>query len=179
MQIEPAFKLGRYADQMPTETEDFLAAYRESKRRAAKYGKDIAYSGARIDYLGNHFCAVSQDSFALLPDGTVSSCFEACTHSSPLVDFFFYGKQDEKGEHHFDLDRLGFLRHQAVQFREHCRGCFAKWTCAGDCLYKAMNVNGAGEFAGTTRCHINRELTKDLIIDKITEAGGICWHEMS
>jgi uncharacterized protein len=179
VQIEPAYQIGRYADQPSAETEAFLDAFRESQRRAKKYGKQITYSGARVGILTNHFCATSQDSFALLPDGTVSSCFEACSHSNPHASIFFYGQPDETGGYHFDMERLNVLRRQGVQNREHCRECFAKWTCAGDCFHKSVVINGGVmEFAGTGRCHINRELTKDQILDRIAEAGGLCWHEL-
>ena len=180
VQIEPAFQIGRYADQLPTETEAFLAAYRESQKRAEKYGKKLVYSGARIGVLTSHFCSLSKDSFALLPDGTVSSCFEAFSNSNPYGHIFFYGKEDsaQKSGYQFNMDRLNFLRQQSVQNREHCKECFAKWTCAGDCYHKAVVVTGGKEFTGTGRCYINRELTKDLILGKIEEAGGVCWHEL-
>ena len=179
VQIEPAFLIGRYAGQQPTETEAFLAAFRESQIRAKKYGKKIIYSGARIGVLTSHFCSLSTDSFALLPDGTVSSCFEAYSRTNPYGHIFFYGEEDSgSAGYHFDMDRLNFLRYQSVQNREHCRECFAKWTCAGDCYHKAVVVTGKKEFTGTGRCHINRELTKDLIMEKIKEAGGVCWHEL-
>lgn len=180
IQIEPAFQIGRYADQPPTETEEFLAAFREAQQRAKKHGKELTYSGARLGTLTNHFCAVSRDSFSLLPDGTVSACFEVCSHSNPYGKIFFYGEPDDAtGGYRFDMERLNFLRRQAVQYRDHCQGCFAKWTCAGDCYHKAVAVNdGMREFTGTGRCHINRELTKDQILDRIADAGGLCWHEL-
>jgi uncharacterized protein len=179
LHIEPAYQMGRYADRPSAETEEFLTAFREAKQRAKKYGMNLIYSGARLGTLTNHFCAVSQDSFALLPDGTVSSCFEACTKNARYGNIFFYGKANETAGYDFDMERLHFLRRQAVQYREHCQGCFAKWTCAGDCFHKAVAVNGgATDFKGTGRCHINRELTKDLILEKILEAGGLCWHEL-
>ncbi|MDR2423698.1 MAG: radical SAM protein [Prevotellaceae bacterium] len=180
VQVEPAYQIGRYADKPNAETEEFIAAFREAQRRAKTAGKQLTYSGARVGTLTNHFCAMSQDSFALLPDGTVSSCFEACSRSNPHGDIFFYGQPDETtGAYRFDMERLNFLRRQAVQFRKHCKGCFAKWNCAGDCYHKAVVVNGgAKEFAGTGRCHINRELTKDQILERIADAGGLFWHEM-
>jgi uncharacterized protein len=179
VQIEPAYQIGRYADKPSAETKEFLDAFREAQRRARKYGKRLSYSGERVGTLTNHFCAASQDSFALLPDGTVSACFEACSHSNPYAEPFFYGQQDDAGGYRFDMDKLEFLRRQAVQYREHCRECFAKWTCAGDCFHKAIAVNGSvKEVAGTGRCHINRELTKDRILECIADAGGIFWHEL-
>jgi uncharacterized protein len=177
LQLEPAYQMGRYADKPTAETEEYISAYREAQLRARKHNKSLTYSGAQTDTLKNHFCAASQDSFALLPDGTVSSCFEACTRSALYGNIFFYGHSNASGGYDYDRSRLDFLHRQAVQYREHCQGCFAKWSCAGDCFHKAIAVNGGSTvFNGTGRCHINRELTKDQIISKIVEAGGLCWH---
>jgi len=73
---------------------------------------------------------------------------------------------------------LNNLRNQAVEHREYCRGCFAKWHCAGDCYHKSLTVNGSEEFAGSERCHITRELTKDQILERIADSGGLFWHGM-
>lgn len=64
-----------------------------------------------------------------------------------------------------------------MQHRAFCQGCFAKWTCAGDCYHKALTVSGNEEFQGSDRCHITRELTKDQILAKIAASGGLFWHE--
>lgn len=179
IQIEPAFQIGRYAGQMSAETEEFVTAFREAQCRAKKYNKEIVYSGARLGILTNHFCALSQDMFAILSDGTVSSCFEACTINSPYKELFFYGKEDKQSNgYRFDMRRLNFLRKQSVQNRKYCSGCFAKWHCAGDCYHKAVVESNKKEFRGTNRCYINQELTKDLILSRIEEAGGLCWHEL-
>lgn len=179
IQIEPAFQIGRYAGQKSAETEEFLTAFRESQYRAKKYGKEIIYSGSRIDTLTNHFCALSQDMFAILSDGTVSSCFEACTKNSPYGEIFFYGKEDQQGKGYcFDMKRLNYLRKQSVQNRKYCHGCFAKWHCAGDCYHKVVVETNKKEFMGSSRCYINQELTKDQILTRIEEAGGLCWHEL-
>jgi uncharacterized protein len=72
---------------------------------------------------------------------------------------------------------LNNLRDLSVQQREFCQGCFAKWTCAGDCYHKALTISGPGEFQGSDRCHITRELTKDQLLEKIAASGGLFWHE--
>ena len=70
------------------------------------------------------------------------------------------------------------LRAQAVQNRACCQGCFAKWTCAGDCYHKSVDLHGeGGEFAGAGRCLVTRELTKDLILTRIAASGGLFWRE--
>jgi uncharacterized protein len=126
--------------------------------------------------LTNHFCGITKDSFALSPDGNVSACYEVFSEDNTWAKTFFYGQPDSQTKgYRFNLPVLNNLRNQAVQHREYCEGCFAKWTCAGDCYHKSLTVNGPGEFAGSDRCHIIRELTKDQILAKISEAGGVFW----
>jgi uncharacterized protein len=177
LQVEPSYQLGRWASAPSAETVDFLTAYREAERRALLLGQRISYSGARLGSLTNHFCGVTQDSFCLSPDGNVSGCYEAFSEDNPLASTFFYGAPDGEGGYRFDLRTLEHLRRQAVQHRPYCAGCFAKWHCAGDCYHRALTVNGPGEFAGSERCHITRELTRDQILERIAQAGGILWHE--
>ncbi len=178
IQVEPSYQLGRWTNAPTAETEDFIAAYREAQARAHTYGREITYSAARLGLLTNHFCGITQDSFALSPDGNVSSCYEVFSEDNPLANFFFYGEPEKAaGKFRFNLPVLNNLRNLAVQHREFCQGCYAKWTCAGDCYHKALTVSDDGEFHGSDRCHITRELTKDQILEKIAAAGGLFWHE--
>ncbi|MDX2042846.1 MAG: SPASM domain-containing protein [Acidobacteriota bacterium] len=178
IQVEPAYQLGRWTAAPSAETEEFIAAYREAQARARQHSRAISYSAARAGLLTNHFCGVSQDTFALSPDGNVSSCYEVFSEDNPQAKFFFYGAPaEETGQYRFNLPVLNNLRHLGVQHREFCRGCFAKWSCAGDCYHKALTVTGSEEFQGSDRCHITRELTKDQILEKIAAPGGLFWHE--
>jgi uncharacterized protein len=177
IQVEPAYQLGRWREAPSAETDAFIDAYRRAQRRAAAHGRDIFFSAARMGQPANHFCGVTQDTFALSPDGNVSACYEVFSEDNRFSDVFFYGRPDEGRGYQFDLRTLDRLRGQAVQSREYCQGCFAKWTCSGDCYHKAIDVTGSLEFAGTDRCHITRELTKDLILERIAAAGGLFWHE--
>jgi uncharacterized protein len=175
IQVEPSYQLGRWADAPSAETEEFLAAYREAKARARELGRDISFSGARVGLLSNHFCGVTQDAFSLSPNGNVSACYEVFSEDRPFADRFFYGRPEREG-YAFNLAVLEQLRGQSVQNRRHCQGCFAKWSCGGDCYHKALHGSLEDTFAGTERCHIIRELTKDQILDQIQAAGGWFWH---
>ncbi|MBX3278399.1 MAG: radical SAM protein [Acidobacteria bacterium] len=178
IQVEPAYQLGRWASAPSAETDEFIAAYREAQARAHARDRAISYSAARVGLLTNHFCGVSQDTFALSPDGNVSSCYEVFSEDNSWAKFFFYGAPEpESGKYRFNLPVLNKLRGLSVEHREFCRGCFARWSCAGDCFHKALTINGEGEFQGSDRCHITRELTKDQILEKIALSGGLFWHE--
>lgn len=178
IQVEPAYQLGRWRNAPSAETADFIAAYREAQMRARSFGREITFSAARLGMLTNHFCGVSQDSFALSPDGNVSSCYEVFSEDNPWAKFFFYGSpQIGNGKYRFELPVLNNLRNLAVQNREFCKGCFARWSCAGDCYHKSLTISGEQEFEGSDRCHITRELTKDQILERIAASGGVFWHE--
>lgn len=178
IQVEPAYQLGRWTTAPSAETEEFIAAYREAQARARAHGRAINYSAARVGLLTNHFCGVSQDTFALSPDGNVSSCYEVFSEDNPQAKVFFYGTPEpETSQYRFNLPVLNNLRKLGVQHREFCQGCFAKWSCAGDCYHKALTISDSKEFQGSDRCHITRELTKDQILEKIAASGGLFWHE--
>jgi uncharacterized protein len=178
IQAEPAYQIGRWAGAPSAETGAFVAAFREAQARAKKHGCEVTFSAARTGALTNHFCGATQDLFAITPDGAASACYEVFDETNPRANIFLYGKTGADGAWRFDKEKLAFLRGHSVDKRDHCAGCFARWTCGGDCLHKALTVSGSGAFAGTDRCNIIRELTKDQILTRIAEAGGVCWHAL-
>lgn len=172
LQVEPSYQLGRWRDAPSAETDSFIAAFRE----AQALGHEISFSTVRIDTLADHFCGATQGSFCLTADGNVSSCYEAFVEEAPWAELFFYGAPNDKGDgYHFNRTRLEHLSRHRVSERTFCRGCFARWHCGGDCLYKAFSVAGP-DLVGTPRCRITRELLKDQILARIAKAGGLFWH---
>jgi uncharacterized protein len=177
IQVEPAYQLGRWRTAPSAETEEFIDAYREAQSRAGGYGQEIQYSAARVGVLTNHFCGITRDNFSLSADGNVSACFEAFSEDNEFADIFFYGKPAKDSGYRFDRSALEHLRSQTVEHHALCQGCFAKWNCAGDCYHKSLSVNGRGEFPGSERCHITRELVKDQLLSRIAASGGLVWHQ--
>lgn len=179
IQVEPVYQMGRWRTAPSAETAAFIDAYRLAQSVAKRHGKEITFSAARLGSLSNHFCGITKDSFCLTTDGQVSACYETFITENEWSKVFFYGKPDtDLNGYQFNLPVLNKLRNLAVQNRPFCQGCFAKWTCGGDCYHKSLTVNGEGEFQGTDRCYIIRELTKDQILQRIKDAGGTFWHEM-
>jgi uncharacterized protein len=178
IQVEPAYQLGRWQDAPSAETEEFIAGFRAARIAAREYGQTIHFSAARLGTLTNHFCGVTQDSFCLTADGNVSGCYETFLEVNPWAKVFLYGGFDRQEQtFRFNLPVLNNLRRQTVENRAFCQGCFAKWTCAGDCYHKSLSLHGEGEFSGSDRCHITRELTKDQILERIADSGVGFWHE--
>jgi uncharacterized protein len=178
IQIEPVYLLGRGVNEKSAETDEFIEAFRSSQAIAEAHGRKIVFSGARVGSITNHFCGATQENFCLSANGNVTSCHEVFSEENPLAKVFFYGRpnQDAQG-YSFEISALNHLRNQAVENRQYCQDCFARWSCGGDCYHKWLAQSGGGEFNGSARCHIIRELSKDQILEKIEASGGTFWHD--
>jgi uncharacterized protein len=178
IQVEPAYSIGRGETMPSANTMRFIHAFRSARTIANQLNVTLSYSPARLDRLSNHFCGITQDEFSLSADGNVSACYSCFAEEDNLAEVFFYGKPDEQSRRYvFDMPVLDKLRSWSVRHLDFCQGCFAKWHCAGDCYYNTLSVNGRGQFTGSERCHITRELLKDEILSHITASGGQFWHE--
>ncbi|MCC6862797.1 MAG: radical SAM protein [Bryobacterales bacterium] len=174
--VEPVYRMGRWSGRPSPESLEFLEAFRQAKDRARPYGRPVGFSGARVGLLTNHFCGVSRDSFAVAPSGSVTACYEVFSETRPWASTFFYARPDAGSGYEFNLPVLNHLRNLSVESKPHCRQCFARWTCAGDCAYQSLCLQSDGESLPGNRCHIIRELTKDMILERIEASGGPAWH---
>jgi len=173
IQAEPLFAVGRAHDAgMPAvDPRLFVAQFRQAAQAARRHGVQLKYSGARFGTTTNAFCKAAGDSFAVTPDGHVTSCYEVADAADPRSALFFFGRLDqERGEFEFDPARLDTLRRLTVEHKPHCHDCFCKWHCAGDCPAKLATLGDAWDPSTSLRCHINRELTKDQMLECL-EAG--------
>jgi uncharacterized protein len=169
IQAEPVFDVGRAAaNHIPAiEPQAFVNAFRAARTIARKFGRELRYSGARLSG-GSTFCKVAGESFAVNPEGLVTSCYEVSSADDPRSSLFIYGRFDRvSGRFEFDDERLRRLRTLTVQHKPQCQGCFCKWHCAGDCSAKLAQLGDAWDASRSPRCHMNRELTKDLILQEL------------
>ena len=175
IQAEPLYRMGRGRDAADAETGAFIEAFRAARRASPKAAKLLRFSGARLGTVTRRFCGVTSDNFCVSPAGNVSACHEVADERQPWAGRFFYGRPSA-GESGFDFDRRVYtdLRAHTVDRLDYCGGCFAKWSCAGDCYHKALHWDPV-EFAGAGRCDIVRALTKDQILEKIAASGGVYW----
>lgn len=177
VQVEPVYQFGRGEGAESAETEEFIHAYRAAQQRARELGGNLAMSPVRIGALTDHFCEATKGSFCLTTSGNVTSCYEVFAEDLPWASHFFFARLNQRGGYEIDEDVLNKLQEQSVHKRRYCRDCFARWDCAGDCYHKALMANGEGEIKGTGRCRIIRELSKDMLLDRIAACGGIVWQD--
>ena len=175
IQVEPLYRMGRGRDAADAETGVFIEAFRAARRTSGKAARLLRFSGARLGTTTNRFCGVANDNFCVSPTGNISACHEVADEHQPWAERFFYGRPSA-GPSGFDFDEQVYtaLRAHTVDRLEYCGGCFAKWSCAGDCCHKALHCDPV-EFSGAGRCEIVRALTKDQILEKIAASGGVFW----
>ncbi len=175
IQVEPLYRMGRGRESADAETEAFIEAYRAARRTSSKAARLLRFSGARFGKPTNRFCGVANDNFCVSPAGNISACHEVADERQPWAERFFYGSPSaDTSGFEFNERIYTALRLDTVDRLEYCRGCFAKWNCAGDCRHKALHWD-SGEYAGAGRCAIIRALTMDLILEKIAGSGGVFW----
>lgn len=179
IQIEPVYSEGRAAGGPGIDPDRFVELFAQADEIGRAHGRLVYYSAARAGMVTRHFCGVTRDSFALTPSGHVSACYEAFSDRHELASEFFYGRLASDGSVAFDGDALERLRGRTVDRRPYCQGCFAKWSCAGDCHVKQLEHDGRPAHEVPPRCRITRELTKRQILSKIEQGGGLFWHEPS
>jgi uncharacterized protein len=167
IKIEPVFIQGRAAlSKVNTPlASEFVKRFIKAQKTACKYKKELLYSGSRFEVLTNTFCQASGLSFAVTPEGYITSCYEVLEKSNPASDIFFYGKI-EKGKIFIYQNKFDSLTSLTVEDKEKCRNCFVKFHCAGDCPLKDI-LTEKGDTHYTYRCTINRELTKTQLIKSI------------
>ncbi len=176
LHLEPIWWCGRCATsgiQKPSD-KAFVDGFLAALGRSRELGVEIHYSGARLDVLTSKFCAAPGDNFTVLPEGVVTSCFEITELDDPRAAIFHYGRfQPETGSFRFDQQRLTALRRLSVEHLDFCADCFCKWHCAGDCLAKVLNDSQAPQHRGSTRCKLNRALTRASLEELVQQADSV------
>jgi len=174
LHFEPVFLSGRHrrtdgrAVSADAFAENFIAAY----DRANSRGVTLRYSAARLGGPFLSFCGVAQDPFSITPDGDVTACFEVCRRENPLSEEFYFGRfNGERGGFDIDVERLASLRSVIVLNKPLCDGCFARWSCAGDCPVKMGRLKLDFQ-KPSPRCHMNRAITKSLLVRALE--GRLC-----
>jgi uncharacterized protein len=172
IQIEPVFQAGRARRNRvtPVVPREFVEQYRKAQTVARSYGKELKYSGARLQTITNTFClAATGNSFCVTPDGLVTSCYEVSNPEDPRAALFLYGHLDFLAKaFSFDEDKIQKLLSLRVENKPHCKNCFCKWHCAGDCPAKLALLGNAWDPSLNPRCYIIQELTKDQLKERLS-----------
>jgi uncharacterized protein len=168
--VEPMFPLGRGSSIKAPSSEDFVSNFRKAKLIAKSYERKLTYSGARLDTTTSVFCKALEDSVVITPEGLISCCYEIIDKENPVSDYFIHGYFDkERKQLIFDKQKQANLQEIIIKENEKCSDCFCKFHCAGDCPVKTISSKFDDSGNGLDRCYINKELTKDQLLEVLGE----------
>jgi len=165
---EPMFPMGRGNQLAPPSTNDFIYHFRKANKIAKRHNVELIYSGARLRTTTSIFCQALDNSMVVTPDGSLSCCYEVFSSNDPASSYFFYGYFDkQRRKLVFNEEKRQRLFSLIDEERKKCQTCFCKYHCAGDCPVKSIFHKISKDEVQFDRCHINRELTKDQLIDAL------------
>lgn len=174
MQVEPSFntKRGGHGDFEASGGKRFAEAFLEAYDIAAKAGRRLAYSGARLGLTTSTFCTAPFNALIINPHGTLVTCYEITNPSHPLYEISTIG-QIRDGEISYDY-RVRFRLHEFMnQRRDSCKECFCYWSCAGDCYTRTFSPSPGGHLEHSARCEINRWITQGILLKNLANSGGV------
>jgi uncharacterized protein len=178
LHFEPLAEAGRCKDtyfRMP-DLDTFFKNFISASSKAKEYNvKLYASSCGEFDKLKTVYCGAAGENFYVTPEGYVTSCIEVSKLSDPRSKTFFYGKYNfVTKSFEFNLEQLQKLRTRYCPNIPACANCFAKYSCAGDCLAKITTESGGDMFDTTKnpRCGLAQKFLLDNILTKLYSGGA-------
>ncbi|MFP4475864.1 MAG: radical SAM protein [Desulfatibacillaceae bacterium] len=145
----------------------FVKAFLEAHDAGAALGVFVYTSGARPWVLADRFCSASSDALTVLPDGSLSLCYEVFGNDHPLAGKMVWGDLLPDGSIRERPGVRRACREAVAARRRECVGCFCRWHCAGDCPARWMGRESHA------RCQVNREITTGLLLRYMQRGGGV------
>jgi uncharacterized protein len=168
LHLEPVFEIGRAVETKKTapEPKTFVREYIKAQDVLRGGGTKVVFSGARQETLCCSFCSVCNNAFTVTAEGNVTACYEICTYKDPRAPRYIYGKFDGE-KFFFEKNKLKELAGLHVGNIPHCKDCFAKWHCGGDCVAKVLGTKSVDAHTGSPRCVMTRALIYRQILEKL------------
>lgn len=175
IQVEPSFGTGRAKTNNLAIKDNrlFVEQFMKARDIASHHERNLYYSGARPWINTASFCTAHQNALVVTPGGLLSSCYEISWSGHPLAELFHFGKITPGGELEIEYSKRKKLEKLVNERKESCRTCFCYWHCAGDCPAKIILPSSFDINPFPERCDVNREITKQILINYLIENDGV------
>jgi uncharacterized protein len=176
LQVEPTFNTSR-GGHGDASNEDMLAfgdAFLEAWDIAGQAGRRFYYSGARAGMRRSTFCTAPFQALITDVSGALVTCYEVTGPLHPLYELSRIGQVDENNQQvNVENAARSHLLGLIGARREACQDCFCYYSCAGDCYARAFVEGPNGHLVHGSRCVLNRQLTRRLLLYLIAQNGGV------
>jgi uncharacterized protein len=179
IQVEPAFNIQRGAHASPDQDQykQFVIAFQDAYNVADKNNAKLSYSGARPGTMSGIFCTAPYNAIVVNPENYLVACYEIVNPEHPQANLSTFGKIQAGTVWIDEKKRKSFYETLQDRFNKICTDCYCRWTCAGDCFTRAFSEKG-GHLEFGPRCLMNREITKNIILNLIHKQQGV-WRSFS
>jgi coproporphyrinogen III oxidase-like Fe-S oxidoreductase len=166
LRFEPSYALGSTGAPFPVRDAGlFVEHFIKAQHVALSYGRQLVFSGVRIDEMHGPFCDVARDTLRLLPDGTVSGCFSRINGNdcnSIYCNLGGYNRQSDSIV--LDTNRIAEMRRRAFTVPARCRKCINAYHCSRGCpefciVTNFLGLSGSARTKLKFRCRVHRLLT--------------------
>jgi uncharacterized protein len=179
MQVEPAFNIQRGTHLPPHQNQyrKFSMVFIKAHEVALQYHATLTYSGARPGIVTRTFCTAPYNAIVINPEDAIVACYEIVNGKQPLSKISVFGSITNGDIIFNQSKRDRFYELLRDRWNITCKNCFCRWSCAGDCFPRAFSSGENGHLEENPRCDMNREITKNLILDLIYKHEGV-WRGM-
>lgn len=136
----------------------FIQDYTYLLEQSEELGIKVRTLSDDVGRVSAGFCDADGSIFAVMPDGSVSSCTRVTRADEALAKMFFIGEVTEEGVYIYPA-KVAQLRQLNVYSFAKCDNCFARFVCAGGCHADRLT----GELSEES-CYITREVVWSKIL---------------
>lgn len=144
--------------------EGFVTEFVKAMQLGLKIGINVSCSALTCLKIGNgNYCTVTEPTFAVTPEGFLSSCTEVSHSQDPASKLFFYGSVHEDGEVEIERDKEAFLRLRRGENVNGCGQCFLIDSCSGTCAIKAYRNKSDYFSKDPYQCFLTMNINAEII----------------
>ncbi len=155
----PYSRVGRGEEGIASvDPELFIQDYSNLLEQSEVWGIKVHTLSDDIGRISAGFCDADGSIFAVMPDGSVSSCTRVTRSDDALARMFFIGEVAEENVC-IDPAKVSTLRQLNVYSFAECDNCFARFVCAGGCHADRLMAELSED-----SCYITREVVWNQIL---------------
>ena len=136
----------------------FIQDYTYLLGQSEEWGIKVHTLSDDVGRVSAGFCDADGSIFAVMPDGSVSSCTRVTRADEAIAKMFFIEEVTEEGVY-IDPAKVSQLRQLNVYSFAECNNCFARFVCAGGCHADRLTRELSEE-----SCYITREVVWSQIL---------------
>lgn len=162
--VVPFSAVGRASSGItPVNPEIFIKKYIDAYKIAQQIGFSFSMPGVSLEEIDVNYCLADGNIFAVMPDGSITSCTRVTKQGDLLSEIFVIGEIDD-GRVKIDQKKVDKLGQLNLNNYPECQYCFAKFSCSGGCPHE--------RFSGSWDKEAHCKMVRSILWYKLLEITG-------